>query len=236
VIVGIDTSTAMVTAVNVTHRYGGVLALNDISLSIERGSFTTILGANGAGKSTFAQILVGALKPTQGRVLLQASASQVRLVPEGRRLFGQLSVLENLLLGAYGAGCSMARSRARLDGVLEKMPQSIRDHRDKLAGSLSGGERQMLALGRALMAEPTLLLVDEPSMGLAPIMVDRVYTTLDELNRSGVTVIVVEQLANYALKYAETMFILDRGRVSYIGGTKGPAATSALQRGYLGRG
>jgi branched-chain amino acid transport system ATP-binding protein len=229
----------------ITHRYGGVLALSEVSLEIGRGSFVAILGANGAGKSTLAYILAGSLAPTAGRVELGGGsaadhgarlAKGVRLVPEGRRLFSQLTVKENLLLGGYGGGASDAEIKARMPAVLAKMPKAIRDDPSRIAATLSGGEQQMLAIGRALMAEPETLVIDEPSMGLAPILIAQVYAVLAQLHRSGVTIVLLEQMATHAVRHADLLVILERGRVAYSGPPQSEAARAALAEGYIGRG
>jgi branched-chain amino acid transport system ATP-binding protein len=234
----------LITVENVVHRYDGVLALDDVSLEIGKGQFSAILGPNGAGKSTLALIAGGALSPTRGRILVHgkdvtASAGRsgldgvrVALIPEGRRLFGQLTVKENLELGAYSiSGTERVR---RLDKVLELMPAAVRDGQNRAAITFSGGEQQMLAVGRALMSEPQVVLVDEPSLGLAPILVDSVYALLGSLREKGVSVIVFEQLAANAMQYADTVMIIDRGQIAYRGRATDAATQEALQVGYLG--
>lgn len=235
-----------ITIKNVVHRYAAVLALNGVSLDVPAGSFTTVLGPNGAGKSTLAQILCGVLRPTSGSVEVDAVAQTrpasrafiaqgVVLVPEGRRLFGQLSVRENLLLGAYGARCSRAEMLRRLGDTMALMPRSVQDGQDRAAATLSGGEQQMLALGRAMMASPRTIVMDEPSLGLAPILIDKVYDVLGQLNAGGVTVVVIEQVAAHAMRHARSMTVLDRGTVAYSGSVTDASAMEALQVGYLGR-
>ncbi len=230
---------------DITHRYGGVLALSDVSLEIARGSFVAVLGANGAGKSTLAYILAGLLAPTKGSVSAGGRSaagydagptSRVRLVPEGRRLFGQLTVAENLLLGGYGAGASEAEIKARMPAVLEGLPKAIRDEPSRIAATLSGGEQQMLAIGRALMAEPETLIIDEPSMGLAPILIAQVYAVLSKLHKSGVTIVLLEQMATHAVRHSDSLLILERGRLVYTGSPHGDAASAALTEGYTGGG
>lgn len=229
----------------IVHRYAAVLALNGVSLEVESGSFTTVLGPNGAGKSTLAQILCGSIQPSSGSVLVDgvAQTRQARrtfieqgvvIVPEGRRLFGQLSVRENLVLGAYGAGCSGAEMKRRLGETLALMPRAVREGQDRAAATLSGGEQQMLALGRAMMAGPRTIVMDEPSLGLAPILIDKVYEVLGQLNDSGVTVVVIEQIAAHAMRYSKSLTVLDQGRVVYSGSVTDAAAQEALKVGYLG--
>jgi len=230
---------------HIVHRYAAVLALNGVSLDVPAGSFTTVLGPNGAGKSTLAQILCGVIQPTGGTVEIDGVAQTklagrafieqgVVLVPEGRRLFGQLSCRENLVLGAYGAGCNRAETQRRLAETLELMPQRVQDGQDRAAATLSGGEQQMLALGRAMMAKPRTIVMDEPSLGLAPILIDKVYDVLGKLNATGVTVVVIEQVAAHAMRHARSMTVLDRGAVAYSGSVTDASAAQALQVGYLG--
>ena len=230
---------------NIIHRYAAVLALNGVSLDVQPGSFTTVLGPNGAGKSTLAQILCGVMRPTGGSVEVEdipqtksarrAFVEQgVVLVPEGRRLFGQLSVRENLLLGAYGASCTGAEMNRRLAETIELMPRAVQEGQSRAAATLSGGEQQMLALGRAMMAAPRTIVMDEPSLGLAPILIDKVYEVLGQLNASGVTVVVIEQIATHAMRYSKSLTVLDRGSIVYSGSVTDAAAAEALKVGYLG--
>lgn len=229
----------------ITHRYNGVLALNQISLQVPAGSFTAVLGPNGAGKTTLAMLMGGMLRPSAGTISVNGSDRTrvdsgkgfiklgVALVPEGRRLFTQLSVKENLLLGAYGAGQNKVEIKRSFDQVLQFIPE-LQRHLEKLAGSLSGGERQFLAVGRALMAKPSTVILDEPSLGLAPKMIERVYESIWELNRQSVTVIVIEQIATFALQHAENMIVLEHGKIHYQGSVTSSAANEALKAGYLG--
>ena len=222
-----------------------VLALNGVSLDVPAGSFTTVLGPNGAGKSTLAQILCGVIHPTSGAVEVDGVAQPklarrafvdqgVVLVPEGRRLFGQLSCRENLVLGAYGARCNAAETQRRLVETLALMPKSVQDGQDRAAATLSGGEQQMLALGGAIIAKPRTIVMDEPSLGLAPILIDKVYDVLGQLNAAGVTVVVIEQVAAHAMRHARSMTVLDRGIIGYSGSVTDASAAEALQIGYLG--
>ena len=230
---------------NIIHRYAAVLALNGVSLDVQPGSFTTVLGPNGAGKSTLAQILCGVMRPTGGTVevegITQTKSARrafveqgVVLVPEGRRLFGQLSVRENLLLGAYGASCTGAEMNRRLAETIKLMPRAVQEGQSRAAATLSGGEQQMLALGRAMMAAPRTIVMDEPSLGLAPILIDQVYEVLGQLNSSGVTVVVIEQIATHAMRYSKSLTVLDRGSIVYCGSVTDAAAAEALKVGYLG--
>jgi branched-chain amino acid transport system ATP-binding protein len=229
----------------VTHRYNGVLALNQVSVEIDKGSFTAILGPNGAGKSTLALILGGMLRPTSGSIIVQDIDRYkthsgngfinlgIVLVPEGRRLFTTLTVRENLLLGAYGSGQSKVEMMKSYKDVLEFLPE-LKRHLEKPTGLLSGGEQQMVAVARALMAKPNTVILDEPSLGLAPKMIERIYEVISELNSRSMTVIVIEQMATYALQHAQNMVVLDGGLIRYHGSVTNEAANAALQEGYFG--
>jgi branched-chain amino acid transport system ATP-binding protein len=233
----------IISAAGIVHRYGGVLALDGVSLDVPRGAFAAILGPNGAGKSTLGLILSGMLRPTSGNLKIdgamvkgaQAAISKgIRLVPEGRRLFGQMSVIENLRLGGYGTKCSAAELKRRTGEILEFLPKKLREHSHCVAASLSGGEQQMLAIGRALMAAPRVLIIDEPSLGLAPILIGRVYELLAELRRKGVTIVLIEQIATHALQHADMITVLDRGHIIYSGTPRSASAEAALHAGYVG--
>jgi branched-chain amino acid transport system ATP-binding protein len=239
-------SAPLISVRNIEHRYAGVLALEGVDLDIPAGSFVAVLGPNGAGKSTLAQIISGALKPMKGRIELDGADvtsragydglvdAGVTLVPEGRRLFGQLTIDENLTLGAYGK--PRAERQARLEKVYELMPTAVREGKDRAAATLSGGEQQMVAIGRALMAKPRAVVIDEPSLGLAPILTDRVYEVLSGLRKEGVAVVVFEQLATHAMKHADQIVVIDHGRVSHRGSVDDEATVEALRMGYLGHG
>lgn len=241
----VATSSELLAARDVVHRYGGVLALNGVSITVRRGDFVAILGSNGAGKSTFGSILAGLFSPTGGEVRLAGKpaggrrgmiAGGVALVPEGRRLFGQLSVSENLLLGGYGAKRSASEIARKIEEVRELLPVAIREDMSRPAAMLSGGEQQMLAIARAIMTDPRVLIIDEPSMGLAPILVEKVYEVLSELHHRGVAIVLIEQIATLALHHANSILILDRGREAYAGSPTGEAASRAIVEGYVGTG
>lgn len=234
----------LLVARDVVHRYGGVLALDGVSITVRAGDFVAILGSNGAGKSTFGSILAGMFPPTRGQITLAGQtvrgrggmiAGGVALVPEGRRLFGQLSVSENLLLGGYGAKRPAAQIARQMDVVRELLPTAIREDMSRPAAMLSGGEQQMLAIGRALMTEPKILIIDEPSMGLAPILVEKVYEVLANLHRQGVAVVLIEQIATLAIRHANSILVLDRGREIYSGDPNGAEAGRAIVEGYVGK-
>lgn len=228
-------------AVNVF--YGAIHAIRDISLSVEAGQIVTLIGANGAGKSTTLRTISGLLKPRAGKVSFEGESiaglsapaivkKGISQVPEGRRVFANMTVLENLELGAY-IRSDKAGIQTDMDAVFEKFPRLL-ERRAQLAGTLSGGEQQMLAMGRALMSRPKLLLLDEPSMGLAPLLVKEIFSIVQEINASGTTVLLVEQNANMALSIAHKAYVLETGRISLSGDAKELAASEAVRKAYLG--
>jgi branched-chain amino acid transport system ATP-binding protein len=225
---------------NVEARYGEVTALRGVSFTVAEGAFVAILGANGAGKTTTLRAISGTVR-TSGDVLLdgervlrrgpEAMARRgVAHVPEGRGTFGSLSVLENLKLGGWVRSGPGGRSLAR---VFEFFPL-LYERRGQQAGTLSGGEQQMLALGRALMAKPRLLLLDEPSLGLAPLVVREIFGALRQLNDAGTAIVVVEQNASLALGAADTAFVLETGRIVLSGPAADLRANESVRRSYLG--
>jgi branched-chain amino acid transport system ATP-binding protein len=222
--------------------YGQIHALKGISFRVGRGEIVTLLGNNGAGKTTTLRTLSGLLAPQQGDVrfegasLLGIAAHDVVLkgithVPEGRRIFNRLSVVENLEMGAYTR--SDAAIAEDMDHVFTTFPR-LKERRTQVAGTLSGGEQQMLAIGRALMARPRLLLLDEPSMGLAPVLVEQIFETVLAINRQGVTVLLVEQNAAMALSIAERGYVLETGRLPLEGAARELADNPEVRRAYLG--
>ncbi len=223
--------------------YGMIEAVKGIDLSLERGEITTLLGANGAGKSTTLLALSGWLKPTSGSIRLddveigkltphRIVAHGLVQVPEGREILTTLTVRENLLLGAYRRA-HRGEIAADLEAMLVMFPR-LRDRLDGAAGNLSGGEQQMLAIARALMAKPRLLLLDEPSMGLAPILVQEVFKTLSALNRQGLTIFLVEQNARQALGIAHRGYVMENGKI-VLSGTSAELLTNAKTiEAYLG--
>jgi branched-chain amino acid transport system ATP-binding protein len=227
-------------------KYGNVEALHGIDLTVGQGEIVTILGANGAGKSTTLRAISGLVKPSAGELLFDGRPAhgipaheRVKLgiaqSPEGRRIFGTLTVRENLLLGAFTRTdekdiLETARWIYQLFPVLEQ-------RRTQLAGTLSGGEQQMLAIGRALMAKPRVLLLDEPSLGLAPLLVKAIFQTVREINRTtGVTVLIVEQNARAALKLAHRGYVMEVGRIVHADTAERLAADESVQNSYLGKG
>jgi branched-chain amino acid transport system ATP-binding protein len=228
---------------NLTVRYGAVEAVKRLSLQVAPGATTCLIGANGAGKTTTLRAVSGLVRPCEGQVLFdgqdftalpahQRPGLGLAHCPEGRGVFPQHSVLENLKLGAW--------CRARQDGMkddLEKVYQlfpRLRDRSHQLAGTLSGGEAQMLALGRALMARPKLLLLDEPSLGLAPQMVDLIFETIGQINAQGVTVLLVEQNAHQALRLSQQAWVLETGETLLQGPAQAVAQDPRVRQAYLG--
>ncbi len=224
--------------------YGNIRALRGVSLNVESGTICAMVGANGAGKTTTLNAICGLRTLTRGRVLLDGRDvtaippyDLVPLglvqVPEGRRVFSRLTVRENLAMGAFRRNASRSALAAELDSVLAIFPR-LQERMPQLAGTLSGGEQQMLAMGRAMMSKPRMLLMDEPSMGLAPKVVDQVFDTIVAINKLGVTVLLVEQNAFMALEIAQMAYVLQSGEVVLSG--PGPALidTDAVREAYLG--
>ena len=225
---------------DVEARYGEIRALHGVTLSVEDGDFVAILGANGAGKTTTLRVISGTVKMT-GELFLEGSRifhptpeamarRGVAHVPEGRGTFATLSVLDNLRLGAWTQRGTSQRDLAR---VFEFFPL-LYERRDQRAAALSGGQQQMLALGRAMMAKPRLLLLDEPSLGLAPLIVREIFETLRQMNESGTTIVVVEQNAALALGAAKHAFVLETGRIVLGGDASELRANESVRRSYLG--
>ena len=239
--------TAALVLHGVTHRYGaGVVALSDINLDIEPGTFTLILGPNGAGKTTLANVMGGMLKPWRGEVRIfgtpaRYSASRafnregVVLVPERRRLFYRLTVRENILLGAYAVKQPRREIERRLRELLEMFPSAVTDRIHVPAGSLSGGEQQLVAVARALIADPRVVILDEPSLGLAPRAIEAVYDLLESARSRGATMVVIEQSGAVALRYASHIAILEGGRELYRGAAGSITQEQILEIGYVGR-
>jgi branched-chain amino acid transport system ATP-binding protein len=225
---------------DVSARYGEIQALHDVTLAVAEGDFVAVLGANGAGKTTTLRAISGTVKTT-GDVLLDGQRLYRRTpegmakrgvahLPEGRGTFSTLSVLDNLRVGAW---VQRGTSRRDLAHVFEFFPR-LYERREQQAGTLSGGEQQMLALGRAMMAKPRLLLLDEPSLGLAPLVVREIFEVLQRLNESGTTILVVEQNASLALAAARHAFVLETGRVVLAGESASLRQDESVRRSYLG--
>ena len=223
--------------------FGGIHAIKGISLRVEAGEIVTLIGANGAGKTTTLRTASGLKAPTTGSVWLEGNditkvSAQQRVnlgmshVPEGRRVFAQMSVLENLELGAF-LRKDRGNLAADLDTVYSRFPV-LADRRKQLAGTLSGGEQQMLAMGRALMARPKLLLLDEPSMGLAPLLVQEIFDIVRNINAAGTTILLVEQNANMALQVADRAYVMETGAIVTSGPADELSQTEDIKRAYLG--
>ena len=219
----IDTVSPLLTIRGLTAHYGAAQALFGIDLSIAAGETVALVGANGAGKTTLLKCIMGLLKPTAGEILLEgrsvtgeSPARMVRqglaLTPEGREVFGHLTVKENLELGAAALKIDRVARTARMEEVFRRF-ERLEQRRHQKAGTLSGGEQQMLAMGRALMAQPRLLLLDEPSLGLAPLITDEIFDIIHQLSRSGVTILLVEQNAARALAASHRAFLIANGRI-----------------------
>ncbi len=230
----------------VGHRYGaGVIALSDISVDVEPGTFTLVLGPNGAGKTTLANIMGGMLRPATGEVRVWGRPARYResrafnrdgivLVPERRRLFYRLTIRENIVLGAYSIKEPRRELEERMGSMLKLFPSSISQRLDTSAGSLSGGEQQLLAVARALIARPRLIILDEPSLGLAPRAIEAVYDLLAGARQAGATLVVIEQSGAVALDYASHIVILDRGREIFRGTADSITQQQILEIGYVG--
>ena len=223
--------------------YGHIHALKDISLTVEQGEIVTLIGANGAGKSTTLKTISGLLRPRQGSIRLEGEeltrylpheivAKGIVQVPEGRRIFGRLTVLENLEMGAFSI-TDRKRIQANLKQTFSLFPR-LEERALQIAGTLSGGEQQMLATGRALMSNPRVLLMDEPSMGLAPVLVDSIFTTIRQLHASGTTILLVEQNAHMALQAASRGYVLQTGTVVLSDTAENLRMNEMVRQAYLG--
>jgi len=223
--------------------FKNVIAVKGIDVAVAPGQVVCLIGANGAGKTTTMRAVSGLVRPRAGRVLFDGqditgrsahaiAAAGLRQVPEGRQVFADLTVADNLALGAY-LSPSRAESARRRDAVLARFPR-LRERLAQLAGSMSGGEQQMLAFGRALMGAPRLLLLDEPSMGLAPLFVEEIFSAIAELKREGTTILLVEQNASAALDVADYAYVIETGRIVLQGDAASIAADQAVAAAYLG--
>jgi branched-chain amino acid transport system ATP-binding protein len=234
---------ALLELANVEIRYGQLAAVHDLSITVDEGEIVTLLGANGAGKTTTLRMISGLLRPHRGTVRFDGKEISslvphkiVNLgichVPEGRRIFPVMSVEENLEMGAYRHRLSHHKA-ATLAEVFELFPV-LHERRRQLGGDLSGGEQQMLAIGRALMGEPRVLLLDEPSMGLAPLFVERIFSIIDEIRRRGVTILLVEQNATKALELSDRGYVLETGNVVLSGPATELLGNDRVRMAYLG--
>ncbi|MGI6013694.1 MAG: ABC transporter ATP-binding protein [Oscillospiraceae bacterium] len=222
--------------------YGSIHAIKDISFEVNEGEIVTLIGANGAGKSTTLNTVTGLLRPKSGIVEFEGKSTVnvpahkivsrgMALCPEGRRVFLQMTVQENLEMGGYSRPAS--EIDASIADVYARFPR-LKERHKQTAGTLSGGEQQMLAMGRALMSKPKLLMLDEPSMGLAPILVEQIFDIVKELHKAGTTILLVEQNAQMALSVADRAYVLETGKISMSGSAKELLADDRVQRAYLG--
>jgi branched-chain amino acid transport system ATP-binding protein len=223
--------------------YGGIEALKGISFEVEQGQIVTLIGANGAGKSTTLRTISGLVRPREGRIYFEGRditdfgtqkivETGIAMVPEGRRVFANLTVLENLRIGAY-----LRKDKDEIESGIEDIYQRfprLKEREWQLAGTLSGGEQQMLAVGRAMMARPKLLMMDEPSLGLAPLVVRDIFAIIRELKSEGITMLLIEQNANAALRCADQAYVLETGRITMSGTGAQLLADQRVRDAYLG--
>ena len=228
---------------NVSVNYGAIEALTGISMRVEKGEVVTLIGANGAGKTTTLRTITGLLEPREGSVRFEEKeiggvathklvARGISMSPEGRGVFANLTVRENLQMGAY-----LKRNKKEIAGDMERafeMFPRLKEREAQKAGTLSGGEQQMLAIGRALMSRPRLLLLDEPSLGLAPLVVHTIFEAIDSIRSEGTTILLVEQNAHAALKHSDRAYVLETGRIVMEGPSKELAADPRIKEAYLG--
>jgi branched-chain amino acid transport system ATP-binding protein len=228
---------------NLSSGYGAIEALKSVNLRIEAKEIVTLIGANGAGKSTTLRNITGLVPVKSGEVLFEGTplngipthkiaAMGISMVPEGRAIFANLTVSENLDMGAY-LQVNKSQNAKELDRVYRLFPR-LKERRKQLGGTLSGGEQQMLAIGRALMSRPRLLLLDEPSLGLAPLVVHTIFAAIDEINKEGTTILLVEQNANAALKHSHRGYVLETGNIVMEGASATLAADPRVKEAYLG--
>ena len=228
---------------NINVYYGAIHALKGISVEVKQGEIVTLIGANGAGKSTILRTISGLLRAKTGDVVFEGNSiasmpaedivrKGISQVPEGRRIFANMTVEENLEMGAY-IRTDKAGIRKDIDKVFERFSR-LGERRSQVAGTLSGGEQQMLAIGRGLMSQPRLMLLDEPSMGLAPLLVKEIFSIIKEINASGTTILLVEQNAHMALSIAHHAYVLETGRITLSGTAKELSESEAVRKAYLG--
>lgn len=238
-----DSDNTLLAVENLETYYGVIRALKGISFDVKKGEVVALIGGNGAGKTTTLYTLTGILKPKAGKIVFDGQEIQrkqpeeivrmgVALIPEGRQVFGKLTVLENLRMGAYTLKDKVEYKR-RLEEVTDLFPR-LQERFSQKAGTLSGGEQQMLAMGRAMMQGPRFLALDEPSMGLAPIVVEEIFRTIKRINQEGVTILLVEQKATMALRIANRAFVLETGNI-VLGGTREELVQNQMiRKAYLG--
>ena len=229
---------------NLVVSYGGIEALKGISLEVPEGKIVTLIGANGAGKSTLLRSIIGLVKPGQGKISYEEKditglnsqkivQTGITLVPEGRRVFPNLTVLENLKIGAYLRNDKEGIEKD-IRWIYDLFPR-LEERSWQMAGTLSGGEQQMLAVGRALMSRPKVLMMDEPSLGLAPLVIKDIFKIIQEINNQGMTILLIEQNANMALKIADIAYVLETGRITMTGTGKALLENPEIKAAYLGK-
>jgi branched-chain amino acid transport system ATP-binding protein len=233
----------MLTLENISVSYGAIEALTDITLTVDKGEVVTLIGANGAGKTTTLRTITGLLEPSEGRIMYEGKQISgmaahklvpmgIAMSPEGRGVFANLSVKENLEMGAY-----IRKDKKGIADDLERgytLFPRLKERETQKAGTLSGGEQQMLAMARALMSRPRLLLLDEPSLGLAPLVVHAIFQAIDEIRAEGTTILLVEQNANAALRHSNRAYVLETGRIVMQGNSQELAADPRVKEAYLG--
>ena len=233
----------MLTISNLNVYYDAIHALKDVSFEVHEGEIVSLIGANGAGKTSTLHTISGLIRAKRGKIRFMGSEIQqveahdilkmgLAQVPEGRRIFAKMTVLENLEMGAYARQDRSAVS-GDMDRVFVSFPR-LKERRKQLAGTLSGGEQQMLAMGRAIMSSPKLLMMDEPSMGLSPILVSEIFSIIQSINKSGVTVLLVEQNARMALAIADRAYVMETGRIVMTGPGRDLLGNDAVRKAYLG--
>ena len=236
---------AYLTVEGLSVAYGGIQAVKGIDLAVQQGQTVALIGANGAGKSSTLRAITGLVPKADGRILFDGDditalaghalpAAGLVMVPEGRGIFARMTITENLLMGAYSRpAATRALIQQDLEAQFERFPR-LKERAHQLAGTLSGGEQQMLAMGRALMAHPRLLLLDEPSMGLSPIMVDKIFQTVTEIAQAGTSILLVEQNARLALQMADWAYVLESGQITEQGAGQTLLNSPAIRAAYLG--
>ena len=238
-----EASGAMLSVKDLQVYYGVICALKGISFEVNRGEIVTLIGANGAGKTTTMQSVVGLIPKRSGEVIFDGHDISktpchkivhlgMTQVPEGRRIFQELSVYENLMMGAF-TNKDKASFKRDIESIYTRFPR-LAERRNQIAGTLSGGEQQMLAMGRAIMSHPKLLMLDEPSMGLSPLLVDQVFEIIKDINRDGTTVLLVEQNAGKSLAISDRAYVLENGNIVLSGTGKELAASEMVRKAYLG--
>lgn len=235
---------SLLTVKNLHVAYGGIHAVRGVDLHIDSGELVTLIGANGAGKTTILKTLVGLVHPKKGTEITYQGENSLKipvnqfvrkglsLVPEGRGVFGRLTVEENLQMGAYFRNDTPEILR-EMDHIYELFPR-LKERRTQLAGTLSGGEQQMLAMGRAMLAKPKLLLLDEPSMGLAPVIVQKIFEIIQMISKEGVTIFLVEQNAKLALEISNRGYVMESGKITMSGAASELLTSDAVRKAYLG--